>query len=202
MAARRDPEKPKFAQFHINGNRPALKNLPAFRSVLTGVLLVCLFSFQKKGITQDTLKQKEPGYLVVAGGLYSCLDLWAYTGFVNVQFQPGKKLWVLRPQVGAMASFTGAFMVYGGLAWPAAPVKWLVIQTGAAVGYYESGNGIGLGFPVEFRLSLSVLFRFSNFYQLGLEFAHISNANLSTHNPGTESISIIFQVPLKKRKAY
>jgi hypothetical protein len=93
-------------------------------------------------------------------------------------------------------------MVYGGLTWPASPVKWLVIQTGAAAGYYESGQGIDLAFPFEFRLTLSVLFKFRNYAQLGVEFAHISNANISPPNPGTESISLIFQLPLRKRKAY
>jgi lipid A 3-O-deacylase len=101
-----------------------------------------------------------------------------------------------------LVSFSGACMIYGGLTYPAMPTKWLVIQTGAAVGYYESGQGIRLGFPVEFRLSLSVLYRFRNYTQVGLEFAHISNSNLSTHNPGTESISVIFQIPMRKRRAY
>jgi len=162
----------------------------------------CCFLFTQRVCSQDTVSKKEPGYLVVSGGIYSCLDLWASTGYVNVQFLPGKKVWVLQPQVGALVSFTGSCMVYGGLTYPATPVKWLVIQTGAAVGYYESGNGIYLGLPVEFRLSLSLLFRFRNYAQLGMEFAHVSNANLSTHNPGTESISVIFQLPLRKRKAY
>jgi Lipid A 3-O-deacylase (PagL) len=152
--------------------------------------------------SQDTIPQKEPGYLVVAGGLYSFLDLWASTGFVNLQVQPGTKLWVLHPLGGIMVSFSGGCMVYGGLTYPVTPVKWVVIQTGVAVGYYESGKGIRLGFPLEFRISLSILYRFRNFSQLGMEFAHISNANLSTHNPGTESLSVIFQFPMRKRKAY
>jgi hypothetical protein len=176
--------------------------IPGARATCIGILFICCFLLQQRACSQDTVSRREPGYVVVAGGIYSCLDLWASTGFVNVQFLPGKKVWVLQPQVGALVSWTGSCMVYGGLTYPATPVKWLVIQTGAAVGYYESGNGIYLGLPVEFRLSLSVLFRFRNYAQLGMEFAHISNCNLSTHNPGTESISVIFQVPLRKRKAY
>jgi hypothetical protein len=166
------------------------------------MVVACFLSLSKSGFTQDTVSTKEPGYLALSGGIYSCLDLWASTGFVNLQFLPGKKLWVLQPQVGALVSFTGACMVYGGLTLPARPVKWLVIQTGAAAGYYESGKGIRLRFPLEFRLSLSLLYMFRNYAQLGMEFAHISNANLSPPNPGTESISLIFQFPLRKRKAY
>jgi hypothetical protein len=176
--------------------------IPGFRATVTGMLIFCFFLLHDSAFTQDTIPGKEPGYLVLAGGVYSCLDLWASTGFVNIQVQPGKKLWVLQPQGGVLVSFSGACMIYGGFTYPAMPAKWLVIQTGAAVGYYESGKGIRLGFPVEFRLSLSVLYRFGNYTQLGLEFAHISNSNLSTHNPGTESFSVIFQIPMRKRRAY
>jgi hypothetical protein len=93
-------------------------------------------------------------------------------------------------------------MIYAGLIWPASPVKWLVIQTGAALGYYESGEGVNLAYPLEFRLSLSILYKFRNAAQLGLEIAHISNADLGPPNPGTESLSVIFQLPMRKRKAY
>jgi hypothetical protein len=171
-------------------------------SVFIGLIFCCFFHFSKTVYSQDTLTGKEPPYFVVSGGIYSVLDLWATTGFVNFQFQPGVKWWVLRPQLGALVSFSGSCMIYAGLTYPARPVKWLDIQTGAALGYYESGNGINMGLPLEFRLSLSVLYIFRNFTQLGMEISHISNANLSTHNPGTEAVSVIIQIPLRKRKAY
>jgi hypothetical protein len=165
-------------------------------AVCFGMLFFCIFSFQKTGYSQDTILQKEPSCLILSGGVYSCLDLWATTGFINVQFQPGKKIWVLYPQGGIMASLTGAFMVYAGLTYPAMPIKWLVIKTSAGGGYYANGNGIDLGCPFEFRISFAILFRFRNLSQIGVEIAHMSNANLSTHNPGTETISVIFQLPL------
>ncbi len=179
-----------------------MRKVPGFLAASFGLIIFCFFLAQKSGFSQDTIRQKEPGYVLLAGGIYSCLDLWASTGFMNFQIQPGARLWVLQPQAGMLVSYTGACMVYGGLTYPATPVKWLVIQTGAAVGFYDDGKGIHLGYPVEFRLSLSVLFRFRDFTQVGCEFAHISNANMSTHNPGTESLSIIFQLPMRHGKAW
>jgi hypothetical protein len=187
--------------FPDDSGRPGSGLIQAFRAIFI-CSFFCFFFLPKSAHPQDTVPQKEPGYLVLSGGVYSCLDLWATTGFVNIQVQPGIKWWVLHPQAGILVSFSGAVMVYGGLTYPAMPAKWLIIHTGAALGYYESGNGIRLGYPLEFRLSLSILYRFRNFSQLGIEIAHISNADLSSHNPGTESISVIFQLPLKKRKAY
>ncbi len=179
-----------------------MKKLPVVFASRFGTILLLILILQRFSFAQEAPEQKEPGYIVVDGGIYSCLDLWATTGFVNLQFQPGIKLWILRPQAGVLVSFSGAVMIYGGLTWPAVPVKWLVIETGAAAGYYESGEGIDLQFPLEFRLSLSVMYRFRNYIQLGAGIAHISNANLSPPNPGTESISVIFKIPLQKRRAY
>lgn len=169
----------------------------SIRIVICSVVLALLILLPASTRAQDTLRPKEPGYMSVSSGIYSCLDLWASTVYVNLQWQPGLKIWVLRPQVGALVTGLGAGMIYGGLVWPARPVKWLVIQTGAAAGYYQSGSGINLEFPLEFRLTLAVLFNFRNSAQLGLEFSHISNANLKPPNPGTEAFSVIFQFPLQ-----
>jgi hypothetical protein len=179
--------------------QPGSGVIPGVRATCIGIFFCSFFLLQKSVISQDTIPQNEQGYLVLAGGWYSCLDLWASTGFVNVQVQPACKIWVLRPQAGILVSFSGSYMVYAGLTWPAEPLKWLVIQTGAALGYYESGKGVNLAFPLEFRLSLSVLYKFRNSAQLGLEIAHISNANLGPPNPGTESVSVIFQLPIRKQ---
>jgi hypothetical protein len=177
-----------------------VRKITGFRPTFIRMFFLYFFIFQNNLFSQDTLPKKEPGYLVFAGGLYSVLDLWATTGFVNLQFQPGCKLWVLRPQLGFLASFSGSYMIYAGLTWPATPVKWLVIQTGAAIGYYESGEGVNLAYPLEFRLSLSILYKFRNSAQLGLEIAHISNADLGPPNPGTESVSVIYQLPMRIKK--
>ena len=178
------------------------RKTPEFRLAFIGMLFFCLFLMQNRTFPQDSIPAEEPGYIVISGGLYSCFDLWASTGFVNLQVQPACKFWVLRPQVGFLVSFTGSYMIYAGLTWPASPVKWLVIQTGTAMGYYESGDGVNLAYPLEFRLSLSILYKFRNSAQLGLEIAHISNADLGPPNPGTESVSVIYQLPMpiKQRK--
>ena len=172
------------------------------RALIIPVFFFCFLTPHCRIFSQDSIPEEEPGYLTVSGGLYSCLDMWANTGFVNFNLQPGCKWWVLRPQAGFLISYSGAYMIYAGLTWPARPVKWLVIETGAAMGYYENGEGIDLAYPLEFRLSLSLLYRFRNSVQLGVEVVHISNADLGMPNPGTESIGIVLQLPLMNKKSY
>ena len=183
------------------GCLPKVK-ITGYRAAIA-VIFIYIWIFQKERVhAQDSIPIPEPGYLVISGGLYSCLDTWATTGFFNFQLLPGCKWWVLRPQAGFLISFSGAYMIYAGVTWPARPVKWLVIETGAAMGYYENGEGINLAYPLEFRLSLSVLYRFRNSVQLGVEVVHISNADMGMPNPGTESVGLILQLPLRRYKAY
>jgi lipid A 3-O-deacylase len=179
-----------------------LKKNSRFRTVIFGLIVACFSFLCKDCCSQDLVTHNEPSLLSLSGGAYSVIDAWATTGYFNVMFQPGVKLWVLRPQAGALVSFLGGYMIYAGLTYPAEPVRWLVIQTGAAAGYYHNGNGINLGMPFEFRLSVAVLYKFRNYLQLGIEASHISNANFSPKNPGSEAISVMIQIPLKKMKAY
>ncbi|MEI6900070.1 MAG: acyloxyacyl hydrolase [Bacteroidota bacterium] len=160
--------------------------------------LFLLFTMSIKA--QDSTANDHHHYLAISAGDYSCLDLWASTGFINIQYHAPWKLWILRPQAGITGSFSGSFMAYAGLIWPAKPFKWLVIQTGVAAGYYYCGKGIDLHLPLEFRLSLALLYRFRNDLQLGAEFVHISNANLGPPNPGTESIGLVFKFPVGRKK--
>jgi lipid A 3-O-deacylase len=163
---------------------------------LPSLVLILNLSLQ----AQEEQKPPYPAHIGISAGAYSLLDLWAVTPYAGVQLEPALDLWILRPQAGAFVTFSGAVMVYGGLVWPARPFPWLVIRTGAAAGYYENGKGIDLGYPLEFRLSLAVLYTFRNGSELGLEASHISNANLSPDNPGTEALSVTWQIPLRKPK--
>ena len=164
------------------------------------ILFFCVFISHTGLFAQDSIPNEEPGHLVVSGGAYSILDTWASTGYFDFHLQPGCYWWVLKPQAGFLISFSGAYMIYAGITWPARPFKWLVIETGAALGYYENGEGIDLAYPLEFRLSLSVLYCFRNSINLGAEMVHISNADMGMPNPGTESISIVIQLPLRINK--
>lgn len=63
-------------------------------------------------------------------------------------------------------------------------------------GYYDAGDGLDLGFDNEFRTSLELSRRFRNGHRLGLSFAHISNGSLSEKNPGTETLGLVYSIPL------
>tara|TARA_Y100000768_G_C23914877_1_gene651854 strand:+ start:659 stop:1189 length:531 start_codon:yes stop_codon:yes gene_type:complete len=63
------------------------------------------------------------------------------------------------------------------------------------VGFYENGSGRDLGNSIQFRTTLEFSYILKNKNRIGLSLGHISNANLSSKNPGVEIISLSYQVP-------
>ena len=55
---------------------------------------------------------------------------------------------------------------------------------------------LDLGHPIEFRSQMEMSYRFNDRSRLGLAISHYSNASLGDTNPGTETISLYYSVPL------
>lgn len=93
----------------------------------------------------------------------------------------------LVPIVGFSANEDGAFWGYAGFRWEV-PLgeKWQLAPTfGAAL--YEEGDSKDLGHTLEFRSGIEIARRFPK-GRLGLLLYHLSNASISDHNPGEESL--------------
>lgn len=63
-------------------------------------------------------------------------------------------------------------------------------------GAYWSGDGKNMGSPLEFRSQVEIGYEFDNQARTGLALSHISNANISDTNPGSEVISIYYHHPV------
>lgn len=55
-------------------------------------------------------------------------------------------------------------------------------------GAYNQGNGVDLGFPLEFRSRLGLSRQVGPDWSVGLAIEHKSNADLSESNPGVETL--------------
>ena len=63
------------------------------------------------------------------------------------------------------------------------------------VGLYDEGDGKKLGSSIEFRSGLELSYELENERRIGISISHISNASIGDKNPGTEIISISYQIP-------
>ncbi len=100
--------------------------------------------------------------------------------------------WRLEPAWGAMATDEHAAYLWAGfrLELPLGRRWRLVPQSGA--GLYRHGDDKDLGGPIEFRSGLELDLRVGAAHDLGLVLYHLSNAVLYEHNPGEESLVLIW----------
>lgn len=103
----------------------------------------------------------------------------------------------LRPGVGGYVTSDKAMYGYAGLYWDV-PItsELLIVPNFAAGGYSKGDHGKDLGNGIEFRSGIEVDYQFPYGTRLGIAFNHLSNASLGEHNPGVETLMLVYQHPL------
>jgi lipid A 3-O-deacylase len=102
----------------------------------------------------------------------------------------------LRPQIGFFVAENWATYLYGGIAYDLFLGKHVALTPSFSPGLYAKGKGKDLGFPLEFRSCLELAFIFNNGARLGAEIYHLSNAHLSSKNPGVNEATLFYSIPL------
>ncbi len=107
--------------------------------------------------------------------------------FTNYDLQPDIEL--LRTRYGSHAVFAGLRRTT-----PLTRGERLSLTVGLAPGLYlHGGDGdTDLGFPLQFRTAAGLEFEAFDGTVIGVRGAHISNASLSSVNPGTELVGLYY----------
>jgi lipid A 3-O-deacylase len=103
--------------------------------------------------------------------------------------------------VATMTRESSAFLGMG-LEFELALGRHLKLPPSFAPGYYYQGNGMDLGASLEFRSQLELGFGFRSGQRLSVNFGHLSNAGVGRINPGLESLTLAWQLPLTRRRAH
>ncbi len=103
-------------------------------------------------------------------------------------------LYTIKPFYGLEFTTDSAFYILGGVYVEEELWKNFFITPNFGVGYYSNGDGKDLGSELEFRSTLEVSYGFSR-NRIGLSLGHISNASIGEKNPGTEILSLSYQIP-------
>lgn len=138
---------------------------------------------------------EDPGYIVIGGGTWQTLRDQDRTAEFDIAYRSPYRLWIFKPHFGALVAKDGDVYGYGGLL---TDIYWgphFVTTLSTAVGIY-GGNGFDLGSHVEFRSGIDLAWRFDNSSRLGVGFYHISNAGLTSRNPGSESLLLQYSLPV------
>ena len=114
----------------------------------------------------------------------------------RLEYRHGEDFLWLKPWGGVEVTTDGS--VWGGIG-VLVDVTFFdsVVLTGSfAPGLWAEGGGKDLGHVVEFRSQVELGYQFENQSRLSLAFSHISNADLDSHNPGTEVLNLYYHLPL------
>ena len=97
----------------------------------------------------------------------------------------------ISPITGGFLTENSAFYFYSGVQ-AEYDVGFLTVTPSFAPGYYNSGDGKDLGYPLECKSEVQMSFNLSETSNLGMSYNHISNASLGKKNPGANSYMINF----------
>jgi lipid A 3-O-deacylase len=143
----------------------------------------------------------DPAHFALGAGAFDALPDSRHkdshtAGEFRGEYRFGDVLSIFSPFVGASVTTLGGTYVYAGFGFDINIGPSWVLNPNFAVGNYGPGSGTKLGSSIEFRSGLEIDYRMWDQSRLGLAIQHMSNAGISQHNPGEESVTLIYAIPL------
>ncbi|PJE30226.1 Lipid A 3-O-deacylase (PagL) [Pseudooceanicola antarcticus] len=114
---------------------------------------------------------------------------------IYLKYDFGNSYGPFQPSFGLSVTDEGDAWVGMGASWTA-ELDQLYVQLSLMPGLYAQGDGPDLGHTVEFRSGIELGYEARNGWRYGLMYDHRSNAELSSLNPGLETLQFRVSVPL------
>ncbi|NKB59454.1 MAG: acyloxyacyl hydrolase [Alphaproteobacteria bacterium] len=162
---------------------------PILRAICSATLVLALLVGTRAYAGED------PSFIAFHAGAYDVNDNET-AGQFNLEYRSSWDDWYVKPFAGVMATTDAAIYGYGGFMLDIYLGRRFVFTPNVAVGFYSDGDGKDLGSVIEFRSGVELAYRFDNRARLGVAFHHISNASIGDSNPGTETLTLVFSLPL------
>lgn len=166
--------------------------------VITLLALLGAFPLSGRARTLDPWLGPEPPLLSLHAGISEVFDShqeWTWA----VAYRPAYRLYHIGPYVLFSGGHRGEFYASAGLLMDLRLGERWVFTPGGGVGYYDDNGGLFLGHEVQFTMFLELARRFPNEHRLGLNLGHLSNGHIGRFNPGTETLTVAWSIPLNRR---
>ena len=115
----------------------------------------------------------------------------------GIEYRHPINVWKLAVAGGLTANVDGAFYLFGGLRRDFRLGGPWLITPAFGIALYEKGDSKDLGGTVEFRSALELGHQWPNLHRIAFGVYHLSNAGLHDLNPGSNSLIVIYSLPLK-----
>lgn len=148
---------------------------------------------------QQATPDKPASFLVWSAGAVDVVDV-SPRPIVSVEWRYDAGRRVPSPWLAFESTEHDQFYAFGMCAdFPFAHGWVFTPSIGAAI--YQENDGLGLGYPLEFRTMAEVTFGHGG-RRFGASFGHYSNAYLGESNRGTEFLKAVLIVPLSRRTGF
>lgn len=141
----------------------------------------------------------DPDFLSFGVGAFDVIAGDKRAAAFSVEYASERRLWIFHPIVGAMVNSDRGGDAYAGVAVDLFFGNRWVVTPSFAPSVWVRGGSKDLGYPIEFRSSIALAYRFDDRSRLGLDLYHLSNAGLDKHNPGTEVLQLVYSLPFGNR---
>ncbi len=167
------------------------------RIMLAGLFaLMILHAPQVKAAGPST--EGDPSYLVFGVGYFDANKKANTAAEFRLEYHSDFKFLGFKPFGGVTGTTDKGYFGYAGIWFDLFWGRRWVTSASVAPGYYHKGNGRDLGHKFEIRSQFELAYRFDDRSRIGVSLSHMSNASVSSSNPGQESISINYSFPLNK----
>lgn len=137
------------------------------------------------------------GEIVGQVGYIGVLDKGEEDAFVSLEYRFATNWHGIRPWVGAFVVDSSSTWFVGGGFMYEVRYEQFSVAVGTGPFYHEAGRNFpDLGYDLEFYSFIEASYEFTNGPRLGVRLGHFSNAGLSDHNPGTETLAAVFTFPI------
>ena len=170
-----------------------------FGPILVSALLFVftLFSFNP-ALSQE--KKGDPSFVAVGAGFFDFNRKKDDGPEVRLEYRSGQKFMdtIFKPFGAVGYSPSDHAFFGGGLLVDMFFGRRYVLTPSFGPHIYFGGNSkLDLGHELEFRSQLEFSYRFDDRARIGVAVSHYSNAGLGSKNPGTESLMVYYNHPLK-----
>ena len=140
----------------------------------------------------------DPSFVSVGVGSYDFNRKKEKGTEIRLEYRSKEKFIVFKPFTAAALTTTSQGFIGAGVLVDLYFGRRFVATPSFAPHYYWGGNKkLDLGHKIEFRSQLELSYRLDNRSRIGLALSHYSNASLGDTNPGTETATVYFSIPIK-----
>ncbi|MCP4465630.1 MAG: acyloxyacyl hydrolase [Halieaceae bacterium] len=150
------------------------------------------------GLVSGEAHADDPAFLTLTAGAYDFNKQDDTAAEFRVEYRSDYKMWELKPFAALAGTTNNSYFVGAGVLMDIYFGRRFVVTPSFAPHYYAKGSSDGkdLGHALEFRSQVEFSYRFDDRSRLGLGVSHYSNASIGDKNPGSETLSLVYSIPI------